>query len=74
MLLEIKIFVKKHYFRLIEIMHLPFIKRGADDPVHAVFGEFINLSMQPPTPPTVLEIGSRNVMGTTRRDSFQYCK
>jgi SAM-dependent methyltransferase len=49
-----------------------FIKRSAVDPYHAVLSEFISLSEQAPCP-SILEIGSRNVSGITRRNLFSHC-
>lgn len=53
-------------------MHYPFVKRAADDPYHAVFREFIALCKQEP-PPSIMEIGSRNVTGITRKALFPHC-
>lgn len=60
------------YFLVIQGLHWPFRKRNAEDPVHAVFGDFISLSKQTHSP-SILEIGSRNVTGILRRDSFPHC-
>jgi len=57
---------------MIDVMHQPFIERGADDPYHAVFSEFISISKREPSP-AILEIGSRNVTGVTRRHLFSHC-
>jgi hypothetical protein len=54
-------------------MHRPFVKRGAEDPYHSVFREFISLSRQAHSP-SILEIGSRNVTGITRRHLFSHCE
>lgn len=67
-----KDYAKELYFKIIDVMHHPFIKRGAVDPYHAVLSEFISLSEQAPCP-SILEIGSRNVSGITRRDLFSHC-
>lgn len=67
-----KDYAKELYFKIIDVMHHPFIKRGAVDPYHAVLSEFISLSKQAPCP-SILEIGSRNVSGITRRDLFSHC-
>lgn len=60
------------YFLVIQGLHWPFRKRNAEDPVHAVFGDFISLSKQTHSP-SILEIGSRNVTGILRRDFFPHC-
>jgi len=70
--IKMKNYMKRLYFKLIDLMHRPFVKRGADDPFHALFGEFISLSKQAHSP-SILEIGSRNVSGITRRDIFSHC-
>jgi len=62
---------KELYFKMIDVMHQPFIKRGADDPYHKVFLEFIKLTQQALSP-SVLEIGSRNVTGITRKSFFPH--
>jgi SAM-dependent methyltransferase len=54
-------------------MHRPFVKRGAEDPYHSVFREFISLSRQAHSP-SILEIGSRNVTGITRRHLYSHCE
>lgn len=59
----------KLFPKLINILHRPFIKRGLDDPFHVVFNEFLSLSKQASSP-RILEIGSRNVSGVTRKDLF----
>lgn len=58
------------YFKMIDSMHHRFINR--DEPYHTVFRDFISLSMQVSSP-SILEIGSRNVSGVTRRDLFPHC-
>ena len=65
-------YLKMFYFKIIDMMHLPLTKRGAEDPYHAVFTEFISLSRQSSSP-RILEIGSRNVTGVTRRSLFSFC-
>jgi len=55
--------------KLLNILHYPFIKRSVDDPFHGVFKEFLSLSTQTPCP-RILEIGSRNVSGVTRKNLF----
>lgn len=70
---KMKGYAKKLYFKVIDVLHHPLIKRGADDPYHAVFSKFISLSKQEPSPPSMLEIGSRNVTGVTRRNLFPHC-
>jgi len=70
---KMKYYTKQLYFKIIDVMHFPFIKRGVDDPYHAVFREFISLSKQAYSP-SILEIGSRNVTGVTRREIFSFCE
>ena len=69
--------VKKHMeyllIKITNLLHRPFVRRGAEDPYHAIFGEFIALSKREQSP-SVLEVGSRNVTGVTRRDLFLHCK
>lgn len=67
-----KDYAKKLYFKIIDVMHLPLIKRGDIDPYHTVFSEFISLSKQVSCS-SILEIGSRKVSGITRRDLFSHC-
>jgi SAM-dependent methyltransferase len=62
---------RKLYFKIIDVLHYPFIKRGADDPFHAIFREFISLIKQEPSP-SILELGSRNGAGITRRNLFPH--
>jgi len=61
------------YFKIIDVMHRPFVKRSAEDPYHVVFRDFQSLSKQEHSP-SILEIGSRNVTGVTRRDLFPHCE
>lgn len=67
-----KNYMRRLYLRVIDFMHRPFVKRAAEDPYHAVFGHFISLSQQAHSP-SLLEIGSRNVTGVTRRHLFSHC-
>ncbi len=69
---KLKSYVKTLYFKIIDVLHYPFIKQSADDPFHAVFTEFIYLTKQVPSP-SILEIGSRNVTGSTHRSHFSNC-
>ena len=62
--IKVKDHVLNAYFRLIDVMHRPFVRRGVDDPYHAVLREYMSLSEQV-QPSTILEIGSRNVSGIT---------
>jgi len=59
------------YYKLINLLHAPFVKKGADDPYHHVFGRFIELGRAIDSP-AVLEIGSRNVSGIIRQDVFPH--
>jgi SAM-dependent methyltransferase len=59
------------YFRVIGALHRPFVRRGAGDPYHALFQEFV-AQVQAMTRPAILEIGSRNVTGVTRRGLFPH--
>lgn len=61
------------YFRFIYLMLWPLRKRSSEDPVHSVFNDFIKLSEKSESP-KILEIGSRNVTGITRRESFPHCE
>jgi SAM-dependent methyltransferase len=60
------------YFRFILALHRPLVKPGCKDPYHAVFPEFIELTRQVCSP-SVLEMGSRDVTGVTRREQFPHC-
>lgn len=73
MYLKIKNFAKKLYFKTINVLHYPFVKKGADDPYHKIFEEFIDLVDQTPSA-SMLEIGSRNVTGVTYRGRFENCE
>lgn len=57
------------YIRLLRLMHKPLVVRGEFDPFHLVFREFLDLYSQSSSP-AVLELGSRNVTGITRRHYF----
>lgn len=59
------------YFKAMNFLHRPFVTRGADDPFHAVFRDFVSLTQQANSP-SILEIGSRNVTGVTRRSRFPH--
>jgi len=65
--------MKNLYFKIINVMHRPLATRAAEDPYHAVFRDFLSLSKQEPSP-SILEIGSRNVSGITRRGLFPHCE
>ena len=64
---------KTLYFKFIDVLHFPFVRRGVEDPYHKVFQEFLALGREIPSP-AVLEIGSRKVTSVTRRDLFPHCK
>ena len=57
------------YYRFLNFLHRPLVQPGEKDPFHHVFPEFQNLLKDLQTP-VVLEIGSRNVTGITRRHLF----
>ena len=57
------------YFNLIDWMHKVLVKQGAKDPYHGVFREFVSLAESSPEY-SILEVGSRNVTGITRRGIF----
>lgn len=63
--------LKNLYLKTLNWLHSPFVQRGADDPYHAVLGQFIELSKQA-SAPAILEIGSRNVTGVTRKSLFPH--
>ncbi|WP_456415952.1 methyltransferase domain-containing protein [Thiolapillus sp.] len=64
--------IKKSYIRLIRFMHKPLMNKAGEDPYHAVIQEFVTLSMETDNA-SILEIGSRNVTGVTRRAMFSHC-
>ena len=66
-------YLKALYFKFIDFLHFPFIKKGSNDPYHKLYNEFLLIGKAIPSP-AVLEIGSRNVTGITRRDIFTHCK
>ncbi|WP_295394654.1 class I SAM-dependent methyltransferase [uncultured Thiodictyon sp.] len=69
---KMKFYAERLYFRIIDGLHYPFIRRGADDPYHAALNEFISLTKGVPSP-SILEIGSRDVTGITRKNLFPHC-
>lgn len=60
------------YYMMIQALHRPFRKKSASGPVHKIYTQFLSLTAQSPSP-AILEIGSRNVMGLTRRGLFPHC-
>ena len=66
-------FLKIFYSKFIDILHFPFVKQSSYDPYHIIFEEFLSVG-KTISSPTVLEIGSRNVTGITRRELFPNCK
>lgn len=66
-------YVKAIYFKFIDILHFPFVKKGVYDPYHQVYEKFLSIG-RTHSAPIVLEIGSRNVTGITRRNLFPNCK
>jgi SAM-dependent methyltransferase len=64
--------VARHlYVRSIASLHRPLVKPGKMDPYHGVLPKFIELTQQVASP-AILEIGSRDVTGVTRRDLFPH--
>jgi hypothetical protein len=70
---DLKIRLRNFYFKMIDYLHRPLVRRGAEDPYHVIFRDFISLTQQAASP-SILEIGSRNVTGTQLRDQFAHCK
>ena len=66
-------YIKAIYFRFIDLLHLPFVKNGINDPYHINYDKFISIGKSIPSP-KILEIGSRNVTGITRRNIFPHYK
>lgn len=64
-------YAKAGYFKFIDFLHRPFVKRSTNDPFHIVYQDFISIGKRIDAP-SVLEIGSRNVTGITRRDIFSH--
>ena len=60
------------YIKLLDMLHFPLKKKSAADPYHQVFVDFMGLSQQSESA-SILEIGSRNVRGITRRNLFPNC-
>ena len=65
--------MKNLYLKIIDVMHRPFVKPSLEDPYHAVYGVFLSFIEQKHSP-SILEIGSRNVTGITRRGLFPGCE
>lgn len=61
--------LKRAYIKTLNYLHRPFVRKATQDPFHSVFQEFVALG-NALEKPAVLEIGSRNVSGITRRDIF----
>lgn len=57
------------YVRFLNFLHRPLVKNAGQDPFHSVFPEFLAL-LKNIDSPVVVEIGSRNVSGVTRRHLF----
>lgn len=53
------------------MLHAPLVKSSENDPYHLNFKEFISIGNQIPSP-SILEIGSRNVTGATRKNAFSH--
>jgi len=68
-----KLGLSMKYFRLMDVLHAPFVKNSKTDPYHQIFGRFIELGRGIESP-AVLELGSRNVSGITRQDVFSHCR
>ena len=68
-----KISIANLYTYILNILHFPLIKKGAEDPVHNVFKEFLSLTQEKESS-SLLEIGSRNVSGITRKGWFPHCE
>ncbi len=66
-------YAKALYFKFIDLLHFPFVKQGAKDPYHINYDKFISIGNTIPSP-AILEIGSRNVTGITRRNIFPHYK
>ncbi len=66
-------YAKALYFKFIDLLHLPFVKKGEADPYHILHNKFLSMGNLFKSP-TVLEIGSRNVSGILRRNLFSNCK
>ena len=64
--------IKKAYIRLIRFMHKPLMKKEKEDQYHMVIREFVGLTRKTDGS-SILEIGSRNVTGVTRRSMFPHC-
>ena len=60
-----KNFIKSLYFKMLNLLHRPFVKQSANDPYHAIYAQFIALGEKVPGA-SVLEIGSRNTSGVAR--------
>lgn len=65
--------ISRYYFYAINQLHRPFLRRGTDDPFHAVYAKFHGMTQQCESP-SILEIGSRNVTGLTRRHAYPHCQ
>ena len=61
--------IERFLFELFNVVLKPFRRKGQKDPYHAVFSDFLDAARQRESP-RILEIGSRNVTGVTRRDLF----
>ena len=69
---KLKRYATHVYTKLLDVLHVPLMKSGVADPYHEVFVEFMDLAQQRESA-SILEIGSRNVRGITRRNLFPNC-
>jgi len=58
------------YYKFVNLLHRPMVKSGKDDPYNQVYPQFLEI-VRGLDAPVVLELGSRNVTGITRKDQFK---
>jgi len=63
----------RFYFTVLNVLHRPFVRQSVGNPYHAAFVDFVELTKRTESP-SMLELGSRDVSGGSRRDTFQHCK
>jgi len=64
--------IEEIYIRFLRFLHKPLMKNGNPDPYHLIFREFIELTKARDNH-SILEVGARNVSGTTRKHLFPHC-
>ncbi len=67
-----KLYLRNLYFKCIQYLHRPFTQKGAHDPFHTIYSEFVDIT-QTYESPSILQLGAKIIMSDLLKSRYPNC-